>query len=380
MLNKGKSKQELLSEVERLKKRLQKMEHVSRGHALVKRSLIKSQSHLDQLANMFPNSVFELDLEGKVIFANGAGLNVFGRTNADLKKGFTAFDVIAPEDHDRIRQNIHRVVAGEIRLPHQYVGLRKDGSRFPVLIQATRIMQNGKPIGVRGVILETMRLQQAQEFIVRSKEELEVVVREQGVALQVSADKLRRLLEQTIGALASAIEKRDPYTAGHQQRVAILAQAIAKRMDLDTDQVKTVYMAALIHDIGKIYVPAEILSKPAKLNEIEISIIKLHPGVGYEILKPIEFPWPICEVILQHHERINGSGYPHNLAGKDIMLEARIMAVADVVEAMASHRPYRPALGMRPALEEITANKGILYDADVVEACLSIMHKGDFHW
>jgi PAS domain S-box-containing protein/putative nucleotidyltransferase with HDIG domain len=376
----SKNKQELVDEVNRLSARLKKLEKVSRGHAQVKRNLLQSQAHIDQLANLFPNAVFEIDLKGKVVFANDAGLEVFGRTQHDLKHGFSAFDVISAEDHERLKYNMHKVLTGELRLPHQYTGLKKDGTKFPVLVQATRIMQNDKPAGVRGVIMETTRLQQAQELIVRSKEDLEATVRARDAQLKLSSDKLRRVLEQTIGALASAIEKRDPYTAGHQQRVAYLAQIVAKQMGLSSEQVKTVFMASLIHDIGKIYVPAEILSKPAKLNEIEISIIRLHPGVGYEILKPIEFPWPICDVILQHHERINGSGYPHNLKGSEIMIEAKIICVCDVVEAMASHRPYRPALGLRPALEEISANKGVLYDANIVEACLAVVSKDDFHW
>lgn len=192
--------------------------------------------------------------------------------------------------------------------------------------------------------------------------------------------RYRRALEGAISALATAIEKRDPYTAGHQKRVAELARAIAKEMKLSEDQIQCVYMAALLHDVGKISVPAEILSKPGKLNDPEYQIMKFHPVVGYEILKDIDFPWPIAEIILYHHEKFNGSGYPKGLKDGEIPLESRILAVADVVEAISSHRPYRPALGTDKALDEIQKNKGILYDPDVVDACVKLFTEGRFKW
>ncbi|MBW2650712.1 MAG: response regulator [Deltaproteobacteria bacterium] len=196
--------------------------------------------------------------------------------------------------------------------------------------------------------------------------------------LEQSYEKLQVTLEGTINALAAATEWRDPYTAGHQQRVAELARAIAEEMNLSEEQIREIHMSALIHDIGKINVPAEILSKPGQLSEFEFKIIQTHPQIGYDILKEIEFPWPIARIVLQHHERMNGSGYPQGLSGKDILLEARILAVADVVEAMSSHRPYRPALGIDRALEEISQNKGILYDPEVADACLSLFTEKDF--
>ena len=193
--------------------------------------------------------------------------------------------------------------------------------------------------------------------------------------LGLSHARLKKLLQGTIKALASTIEKKDPYTAKHQQRVSLIVQAIAAKMGLSKKRIEGLYTAALVHDIGKIIVPAEILSKPGRLTEIEFSIIKEHPRVGYEILKDVDFPWPVAEIILQHHERMDGSGYPRGLTGDDILLEARILAVADVVEAMSSHRPYRPALGIDKALEEISKNKGKLYDSRVVEACLRAVDK-----
>jgi len=190
--------------------------------------------------------------------------------------------------------------------------------------------------------------------------------------------KLQKSLEGTINALASAMGKRDPYSAGHQRRVAKLARAIAEEMGLSKDETHGIRVAGRIHDIGKISVPAEILVRPGRLTDIEFSIIKTHAQVGYDILKDIEFPWPVAEIVLQHHERMDGSGYPQGLSGKKIILGARIMAVADVVEAMSSHRPYRPALGIDKALEEISQNRGILYDTRVVDACLKLFKENRF--
>jgi HD-GYP domain-containing protein (c-di-GMP phosphodiesterase class II) len=197
--------------------------------------------------------------------------------------------------------------------------------------------------------------------------------------LQHSFKRLRRALEGTVKTLVSAIEMRDPYTAGHQRRVTQLACAIAEEMGLSEEQIEGIRMAGLIHDIGKINVPAEILSKPGPLTELEYGLIKMHPQVGHDVLnEAIEFPWPLAQIVLQHHERIDGSGYPQGLLGEEIILEARILGVADVVEAMASHRPYRSARGVDEALEEISQNRGVLYDPEVVDACLKLFTEKGF--
>ena len=198
--------------------------------------------------------------------------------------------------------------------------------------------------------------------------------------LKQSLNKLRRIMEETIRAMASITEVRDPYTAGHQKRVSQLAFAITKEMNLPKEESNGIYMAALIHDIGKINVPAEILSKPTLLTENELDMIKSHPQIAYDILKTIEFPWPVAKIILQHHERMDGSGYPQGLKEKDILLGAKILAVSDVVEAMSSHRPYRPAHSIDMALEEIQKNNGVLYDPDVVDACLKLFTKKKFRF
>jgi HD-GYP domain-containing protein (c-di-GMP phosphodiesterase class II) len=182
-----------------------------------------------------------------------------------------------------------------------------------------------------------------------------------------------------IQAMSLTVEAKDPYTSGHQRRVSDLARAIAQEMNLPEDQIDGIRMSGAIHDIGKISVPSEILSKPTKLSPLEFSLIKNHPNVGYDILRDIEFPWPIAQITLQHHERINGSGYPMGISGNEILLEAKILAVADVVEAIASHRPYRPAYDIGVALNEIAQKKGILYEPDVVAACLRVFEEKKYH-
>jgi PAS domain S-box-containing protein len=192
---------------------------------------------------------------------------------------------------------------------------------------------------------------------------------------QKQLEQLQHSLEDTVQVIATIVEKRDPYTAGHQARVADLAAAIAGKMGLPEEQVHAIHLASVVHDLGKIQIPAEILSKPGRLNDIEYSFIKIHPQSGYEILKNISFPWQIAQMVLQHHERLDGSGYPLGAKGDEIILEARILSVADVVEAMSSHRPYRPGLGVEAALEEITRQRGITFDTRVVDACLSLFRE-----
>ncbi|KIE16821.1 hypothetical protein DS62_08840, partial [Smithella sp. SC_K08D17] len=189
---------------------------------------------------------------------------------------------------------------------------------------------------------------------------------------------LRKSIRTTIQVLGTASEARDPYTAGHQKRVADLARMIATEMGLPQDSIEAIRMAGAIHDIGKISIPSEILCKPTKLTDLEYSLVQAHTQYSYEIMKDVESPWPLANIVYQHHERINGSGYPQGLKGEDILIEARILAVADVVEAMASYRPYRPSLGVQSALTEIEDNAGILYDSKVVKTCLKLFRENRF--
>jgi HD-GYP domain-containing protein (c-di-GMP phosphodiesterase class II) len=198
--------------------------------------------------------------------------------------------------------------------------------------------------------------------------------------LKQTLESLRKAVGTTIQVLVSAVESRDSYTADHQSRSADLACAIATEMGLTQEKIEGIRMAGIIHDIGKLSIPAEILSKPTKLKEIEFSLIKQHSWSGYDMLKDVESPWPLAEIVYQHHERMDGSGYPRNLKGDEILIESRILAVADVVEAMASHRPYRPTLGIEAALEEIEKNKGILYDDAVVDICLKLFRQKGYQF
>ncbi len=188
-----------------------------------------------------------------------------------------------------------------------------------------------------------------------------------------NTNKIKTNIEGAVHAMAMTVEIKDPYTAGHQRQVANLACAIAEKMDIPREQIESIHLAGTIHDIGKMQVPTEILSKCGKLTELEFDMIKTHSQAGYDVLKAIEFQWPIDEFVIQHHERIDGSGYPFGKKNKNIFIEAKILSVADVVDAIVPHRPYRPALGIKKAQEEIFNNRGILYDSDVVDACLSVI-------
>ena len=239
---------------------------------------------------------------------------------------------------------------------------KKDGSRIWVSINMHAVRDDqGRLLYYQGI---------NQDITEKKKIEEE---RQENIA------RLRKSLGATINAMAVTVETRDPYTAGHQRRVADLARAIATEMNLTSDQIDGVRMAGMIHDIGKISIPSEILTKPTKLTNLEFNLIKTHPASGYNILKDIEFPWPIARIILEHHERIDGSGYPNGLQGEQILLESRIIAIADVVEAISSHRPYRAAFGIDAALGEITKNRGILYDPDFVDACLRIFREKNYN-
>ena len=229
-----------------------------------------------------------------------------------------------------------------------------------------------KPIGMHELMLRLRRVLRERANI-RERNRAEEELRD-------SLKKLRTAMESIVGALVLAIEKKDPYTSGHQKRVATFAGAIAKEMGLPQDQIDGVRMAAMIHDIGKNAIPGQILSKPAKLGKLEMEMIKEHPQLGYDILKGIEFPWPVAQMVLQHHERIDGSGYPQGLLGDEIYLGAKILGVADVVEAMASHRPYRASLGLDKAMDEISKNSGIFYDPDVVDAGLRLLREKGFEF
>jgi HD-GYP domain-containing protein (c-di-GMP phosphodiesterase class II) len=271
------------------------------------------------------------------------------------------YDFAVPEDHALLRENIRRRISDGVPNIHYYLRvLRQSGAVLQVEVYGSLTDYNGRP-AVMGALLDITERKRVEE------------------KLQKTLDSLRKAVGVTIQVMASAVEARDPYTSGHQIRSADLARAIAMEMGLPQDKIDGIRMAGSIHDIGKLSIPAEILSKPTKLSEIEFSLIKEHARKGYEMLKDVESPWPLAEIVHQHHERMDGSGYPRNLKGDDILIEARILTVADVVEAMASHRPYRPGLGIDAALNEIEKNRGTLYDGAVADACLRLFREKGFN-
>jgi putative two-component system response regulator len=207
---------------------------------------------------------------------------------------------------------------------------------------------------------------------------LEEMVEQRTRSLMQSEERLKKTLLKSVSAVAAIVELRDPYTAGHQQRVAKIAVAIARELNLPEAQIEGINLAAVVHDVGKISVPSEILTKPGQLSDAEFSLIKRHPEMGYEILKEIEYPWPIAETVRQHHERLDGSGYPLGLQGDEILLESRILSVADSIEAMASHRPYRAGLGIDRALKEIEKYNNTYFDAEIVAAALKLFREKGF--
>ncbi|MEE9389953.1 MAG: HD domain-containing phosphohydrolase [Candidatus Aminicenantaceae bacterium] len=269
-------------------------------------------------------------------------------------------NIIHPDDIKKIKERKKGEKRGTEVLPgREFRIISKDGTER--IVEATRAK-----IGKKGEAKEVGIL---RDITGRKKAEGE---------LKESFEKLQKSFEGTINALVSALETRDPYAANHQKRVTKLACAIAREMDLSKDQIDGLRLAGPVHDVGKLRIPADILTKPYRLSQFEFVIVKMHPQMGYEILKEVEFPYPVAQIVLQHHERTDGSGYPEGLKGEKTLLEARIMGVADVVEAMSSYRSYRPALGTCLALKEITKDKGILYDAVVVDACLKLFYEKKF--
>ena len=235
-----------------------------------------------------------------------------------------------------------------------------------------------KPFKLNEVMINVNNALHRRELEIQNRQhrmKLEKTVSQRTEELRAALAQTREAMERIIQVVAHTVETRDPYTAGHQKRVADIACAIAGEIGFPEDKIEGLRMAGLIHDIGKISVPAEILSKPGELSEHEFGIIKSHPRIGYDILKDIEFPWPIAQTVYHHHERVDGSGYPQGLPGEEIIIEARITAVADVIDAMASHRPYRPSLGIDKALEEISAYKGSKYDSQTCDACLKLFNE-----
>jgi len=266
-----------------------------------------------------------------------------------------------PDDMARLQKAVEAAVADGTPYELELRAIRKDGeTRVCVARGVAEMSQGGRPVRLFGSLQDITERKLSEE------------------KLQKSYESLKKTLNDAINTMVKIMETRDPYTAGHQQNVARLATAIAMEMKLEDTRIENLRTAAVIHDIGKMYIPSDILSKPGKLADIEFSLIKTHAQSGYDIVKDMDFPGVVAQAVLQHHERLDGSGYPNQLKGEDTLLEAKILAVADVIEAMSSHRPYRPALGIDKALEEISKNRGTLYDPDVVDTSLELFTEKGF--
>ncbi len=326
-------------------------------------SLRRSEERFRSLVETSSDWVWEIDPGNRYTYVSPKVGDILGHDPRDLL-GHTPFEFMHQREGRRVSK-IMRRFASE-RLPFSLLentAIHKDGRAVVLESSAVPIMDStGRLAGYRGI---------NRDITERKKVEQE---------LQRSLRRLEKTMESTIEAITTTIETRDPYTTGHQMRVTDLACAIARVMQVPPTKIEGIRVAGLLHDIGKIAVPTEILSKPGLLNEVEYEMIKTHPKIGYNILKKIEFPWPVARTVLQHHERWDGSGYPYGIRGEDILLEARILAVADVMEAMSSHRPYRPSIGADKALDEIARNSGVLYDPAVASACIAAFSESGFEF
>ncbi|MBE0612273.1 MAG: PAS domain S-box protein [Burkholderiales bacterium] len=292
--------------------------------------------------------------DGKFAYVNPRYAEIFGYDSAEELIGRDILSIVAEQDRGTVTENVSRRIEGDIEtIKYDFAGLRKDGSIVDIGVHGASATHRGRP-AVIGMVQDISEKKRAEEKI------------------QSYVAQLETAFMSTVQVATTLGEMRDPYTAGHQRHVAEIAVAIGAELGFDARRQEGLRVAGYLHDIGKITVPAEILSKPGKLSPIEFQLIQGHPQSGYEVLKDLVFPWPVAEVALQHHERIDGSGYPQGLKGEAILLEARIMAVADVVEAMSTHRPYRPGLGIARTLAEIERGRGSAYDAEVADACLRL--------
>jgi PAS domain S-box-containing protein len=321
-------------------------------------ALRDSEERYRELIRYAPAGIYEVDYEAnRFISVNDIVCEYTGYTRDELLT-MNPFNLLTEESQTLMIARLEKLTAGEKIVPTvEYCIRTKDGNELWALLNARYIYEAGKLKGATGVIYNITDRKRAEE------------------QLRESLEQVRRAMQTTIQVLVMAVEVKDPYTAGHQRRMTALARTMATEMGLSPEKIEGLRMAGVIHDIGKITLPTELLSKPMKLSAIELSLVREHVRLGYDILKDVESPWPLAEIVLQHHERMNGSGYPRGLKAEEILIEARILAVADVVEAMASHRPYRPALGLEAALEEIEKNRGSLYDGDAADACLTLFRE-----
>lgn len=323
----------------------------------VEEQALKERQFLNKIIDCLPGVFYILDEKANLVHWNQKEALASGYSSAELQT-MSALDTIAEEDRQLVAEKLTEAFTSGYSTVIANT-ITKQGTKVPFYLTGTRVSKDNKNLLVgMGINITEQRKYQEKS--------------------QKSYEELQEAMQGAIEAIAMITEMRDPYTAGHQRRVAMLSSAIAEKMGLPEEQVSTIRMAGILHDVGKASIPMEILCKPVALDPMEMDIIKLHPKVGYDVLRSLKLPYAICPSVLQHHERINGAGYPGGLAGDEIMLEARILAVADVVEAMSSNRPYRPALGIDTALNEIDKNRGVLYDIQVADTCLSLFNEDGF--
>lgn len=321
-----------------------------------------SEERLKVIFEYAPDGYYLMDLKGNFIDGNKAAEEMTGHAKNELiGKNFVKSKLLSADQIPKALSLLTRNSLGQRTGPDEFVLTRKDGSRTIVGISTFPVKMGGQTV-ILGTAHDMTDYRRTQD------------------ELRKSYEKMHSVLNDTINALTFAVEKRDPYTAGHQQRVAVLADAIAERLGLPGDQKEGLHVAALVHDVGKINVPAGILNKPTSLTDAEFALVRDHVVVGYDILRTIEFPWPIAEMVLQHHERLDGSGYPRGTKESGIMLEAKILAVADTVESMTAHRPYRPALGKEKAIAELVTNKKKYYDPEIVKICIKLLRDRKFRF
>lgn len=333
----------------------------------VEGQLKKSEAKYRLLSEHTADIVWLMDMDLKITYQSPSAEKQTGYTSHELRE-LHLEERITPESLklalEVFNKDLPRIVADQAYNPITVLELeycRKDGTTFWAESKFSIIRDgSGKPVSILGEARDIAERKSAEAKLIKSYE------------------SIKKTLDDAINTMVKIVELRDPYTAGHQQKVADLATAIAREMKLEDSSIDQIRTAALIHDIGKIYVPSDILSKPGKLSDIELGLIKTHSRSGYDIVKGMDFPCSIARAILEHHERLDGSGYPDGITGEDMLLESKILVVADVVEAMAAHRPYRPALGIAKALEEISKNRGTLYDPVVVNACIDLFSSGRF--
>lgn len=322
-----------------------------------RRRFLEELGRLASIVNSSEDAIIAMRPDGTILNANHSTSEMYGMEDVEIE-GKSIFLLIPDGYRAETEQILSKVSTGQAVKRHESWRRRLDGTIFPISATYSPIECYGKIIGISAIVRDITSRKHSEQ------------------ALKTSHRQIVELLDETVKSLSMTLEIRDLYTAGHQQRVAAITDMLAERMSIDSQWREGIRISALLHDIGKISIPMAILSKPGKLQEYEMNNVRTHPQTGFQILSNIPFPWPVGEMILQHHERIDGSGYPNGVTGYDMHIGAKILGVADVLEAMSSHRPYRPALGMETAVKEILGHSGRLYDQAVCEALEELVGTG----